>query len=277
MVTCPEPIAAFSIQRKPLVTVKNEQEFFDETYASGIREQAVGQVYSITRERVRNYEDMIYTGVAGLRVLEYGCGTGGHSLEIAQRGGLVTGIDISAVGIAMAAEKAKQLGLPNAEYRVMDAENLEFNDATFDIVIGEGILHHLRLERSYQEIARVLAPGGRAIFMEPLGHNPAINAFRSRTPQLRTADEHPLVKRDLSLARKYFQSCTFHYYHLFSFGALALLKTKLFWPAVAALDRVDRFAFKVFPPLGLLGWYAIMVLEKPRSERPGVVRQASSR
>ena len=259
------------------MTVKNEQEFFDETYASGIREQAVGQVYSITRERVRNYEDMIYTGVAGLRVLEYGCGTGGHSLEIAQRGGLVTGIDISAVGIAMAAEKAKQLGLTNAEYRVMDAENLEFNDASFDIVIGEGILHHLRLERSYQEIARVLAPGGRAIFMEPLGHNPAINAFRSRTPQLRTADEHPLVKRDLRLARTYFHSCTFHYYHLFSFGALALLKTKLFWRAVAALDRVDRFAFKVVPPLGLLGWYAIMVLEQPRSVRSGAANQASSR
>jgi SAM-dependent methyltransferase len=259
------------------VTVKNEQDFFDETYASGVREQAVGQVYSITRERVRDYEDMIYTGVGGLRVLEYGCGTGGHSLEIAQRGGLVTGIDISAVGIAMAAEKARQLGLANAKYQVMDAENLDFADGSFDIVIGEGILHHLRLERSYQEIARVLAPGGRAIFMEPLGHNPAINAFRSRTPQLRTADEHPLLKRDLDLARAYFQSCSFHYYHLFSFGALALLKTKLFWPAVAMLDRVDRFAFKLVPPLGLLGWYSIMVLQQPRAVRPGATDQASSR
>lgn len=259
------------------MTVKNEQEFFDETYASGVREQAVGQIYSITRERVRNYEDMIYTGVAGLRVLEYGCGTGGHSLEIAQRGGLVTGIDISAVGIAMAAEKAKKLGLANAEYRVMDAENLEFADGTFDVVIGEGILHHLRLERSYQEIARVLAPGGRAIFMEPLGHNPAINMFRSRTPQLRTADEHPLLRRDLHLARTYFHSCKFQYYHLFSFGALALLRTKLFWPAVAALDRVDRWAFRLVPPLGLLGWYAIMVLENPRTAKADAPGQASSR
>lgn len=259
------------------MTVKNEQEFFDETYASGIREQAVGQIYSITRERVRNYENLIYTGVKGLRVLEYGCGTGGHSLEIAQRGGLVTGIDISAVGIAMAAEKAKQLGLTTADYKVMDAENLEFPDGSFDIVIGEGILHHLRLERSYQEIARVLAPGGRAIFMEPLGHNPAINAFRSRTPQLRTADEHPLLRRDLHLARTYFQTCRFQYYHLFSFGALALLKTKLFWPAVAVLDRVDRLAFKLVPPLGLLGWYAIMILEKPRLAQATTADQASSR
>jgi len=43
------------------------------------------------------------------------------------------------------------------------------------------------------------------------------------------------------------------------------------------LDRVDRFAFKAVPPLGLLGWYAIMVLEQPRSMRPETVDQASSR
>lgn len=250
------------------MSVRNEQEFFDETYASGVRERAVGQVYSLTRRRVHDYEEMIYGGVSGLRVLEYGCGTGGHSLEIAQRGGRVTGIDISAVGIAMAEEKARSLGLDNATYRVMDAENLEFEDGSFDLVIGEGILHHLRLERSYAEISRVLAPGGRAIFMEPLGHNPAINAFRSRTPHLRTDDEHPLLKRDLDLARRYFGNCSFRYYHLSSFAALALLKTKLFWPAVAALDAVDRFLFRVAPPLGLLGWYSIMVLQAPQPARP---------
>lgn len=248
------------------MSVRNEQEFFDETYASGVREQAVGQVYSITRRRVREYEEMIYSNVEGLRVLEYGCGTGGHSLEIAQRGGKVVGIDISAVGIQMATEKAQALGLANASYRVMDAENLEFPAGSFDLVIGEGILHHLRLERSYSEISRVLAPGGRAIFMEPLGHNPAINGFRSRTPHLRTADEHPLKKRDLDLGKRYFRRCRFRYYHLSSFASLALLKTKLFWPSVALFDGVDRALFTLCPPLGLLGWYAIMVLEQPRPD-----------
>lgn len=246
------------------MSVKSEQEFFDETYANKIRERQVGQIYSITRQRVKDYEDLIYTGVAGKRVLEYGCGTGGHSLEIARLGGLVTGIDISAVGIEMAAQKAAAEGLTGATYAVMDAENLEFPDGSFDVVIGEGILHHLNLERSYREISRVLAPGGRAIFMEPLGHNPAMNAFRSRTPHLRTADEHPLVKKDLDLAKRYFETCRCTYYHLFSFGALALVKTKLFWGAVRFLDGCDRALFRAVPRAGLLGWYSIMVLERPR-------------
>lgn len=245
------------------MSVKSEQEFFDESYASGVREQAVGQIYSITHQRVRDYESLIYDGVAGRRVLEYGCGTGGHSLEIAQRGGIVTGIDISEVGVSMAEAKAREQGLANATYRVMDAERLEFPDGSFDIVIGEGILHHLDLVKAYGEISRILAPGGQAIFMEPLGHNLAMNMFRSRTPHLRTPDEHPLRKPDLDLARRYFGACSFRFYHLFSFGALLLLKTKLFWPAVGFLDRVDRLAFKVIPPLGLQSWYSIMILGEP--------------
>jgi SAM-dependent methyltransferase len=246
------------------VSVTDEKEFFDDTYASGIRDKAVGQVYSITRQRLKDYEDLIYTNARGTRVLEYGCGIGGHSIEIAQRGGRVTGIDISEVGISMATDKARELGLTGADYVVMDAENLTFPAGTFDMVIGEGILHHLNLDRSYQEIARVLAPGGKAVFMEPLGHNPAINLFRARTPHLRTADEHPLMKRDLDLARTYFGECSFRYYHLTSLASMALLKTRLFWPSVRMLDRVDRALFAMLPPLGLLGWYAIMILERPR-------------
>lgn len=247
------------------MSVKSEQEFFDESYASGIRERSVGHIYSITHQRVKDYEALVYEGVKGRRVLEYGCGTGGHSIQIAQRGGIVTAIDISDVGVAMAADKARELGLTTASYRVMDAENLEFPDGAFDIVIGEGILHHLNLERAYGEISRVLAPNGRAIFMEPLGHNLAMNLFRSRTPHLRTPDERPLRKPDLDLSKRYFGRCSFRYYHLFSFGALPLLKTKLFWPTLGLLERVDRFAFRAVPALGLQSWYSIMILESPQS------------
>ena len=79
-------------------------------------------------------------------------------------------------------------------------------DDSFDLVCGSGILHHLDLPAAMRELARVLRPSGRAVFMEPLGHNPAINAFRNRTPELRTPDEHPLLGKDLKLCRRYFGS-----------------------------------------------------------------------
>ncbi len=238
-----------------------EKDFFDHTYDTNAR-KSLGQVYSLSGNRNIAYEKVIYGDVEGKRVLEYGCGVGSHSLEIARRGGKVTGIDISEVGIRKAAEAARDAGVEGADYQVMDAMKMTFEDNTFDLVIGEGILHHLDLDQSYSEISRVLKPGGLAIFMEPLGHNPAIAIFRALTPKLRTDDEHPLVYGDLKLAKKYFGNTSFQYFHLTSFGAMAFLKAPFFFGAVNFLDKVDAVLFKVIPPLGLLSWYCIMTMAK---------------
>lgn len=240
-----------------------ESEFFDHAYTTGSR-KAVGRIYAITRNRIRAYEQMIYGDVAGRKVLEYGCGTGSHSLEIARRGGEVVGIDISAVGIEKARARAAEAGVTGADYQVMDAEQMTFPAATFDLVIGEGILHHLSLEKSYAEIARVLKPTGRAVFMEPLGHNLAINLFRRATPTMRTPDEHPLLRGDLKLVDRYFAAKHFEHYHLLSFGALLFLRTRMFYPVLNFLDAADRVLFKLLPPLKLTSWYTIMIMSKPR-------------
>ena len=120
----------------------------------------------------------------------------------AAAGAHATGIDISPVAIEMGVREAASRGLRDrTHFAVMNAEALDFPDASFDRVCGSGILHHLDLKKAYGEIARVLRPNGYGIFLEPLGHNPLINWYRRRTPQMRTEDEHPLLKSDLALAR----------------------------------------------------------------------------
>jgi len=245
--------------------ISREAEFFDQAYSTGSR-RAVGRIYAITKNRLESYERLIYLDVKGKRVLEYGCGTGSHSIAIARRGGIVTGIDISPVGVEKARQRAKSEGLDNATYEIMDAEKMTFTADSFDLVIGEGILHHLSLEHSYAEIARVLRPAGRAVFMEPLGHNLMINLFRRFTPTMRTPDEHPLMRRDLKQAEQYFMQTSFEYHHLSSFAALAFLGRRQFDPVVRGLDRIDRALFRLLPPLGLLSWYVIMVLSDPRGK-----------
>src|SRR3546814_19128134 len=87
---------------------------------------------------------------------------------------------------------ATETGL-HATFSVDNAEQTSFPDASFDRIGGSGILHHLDLDRAYAEIARLLKPGGRAVFLEPLGHNPLLTAYRDRTPRMRTEDKnHPL-------------------------------------------------------------------------------------
>ena len=132
-----------------------EKDFFDSEYENNAR-ASVGQIYSIIKGRNQAYENLIYSGVSGKKILEYGCGTGSHSLEIARRGGDVIGIDISEIGIRNATERASKEGVGGAKYLVMDAEDMEFEDQSFDLVIGEGILHHLDLVmlRLFTQVSR---------------------------------------------------------------------------------------------------------------------------
>ncbi|MDD5718779.1 MAG: class I SAM-dependent methyltransferase [Candidatus Krumholzibacteria bacterium] len=240
-----------------------EARFFDEDYSTGKR-LVVGHVYSIIQNRNDCYENLIFKDPAGQRVLEYGCGTGSRSFELARRGAEVVGIDISPVGVARATERAANEGLKKASFEVMDAENMTFPDDSFDLVIGEGILHHLDLEKSYREVSRVLKPTGRAVFQEPLGHNPAIEIFRRLTPSLRTKDEHPLHRSDLKMAERYFADVKVTCFHLTSFPALVFRRTRLFRPTVDALDRLDAAIFRLVPPARYLAWYAVIVLANPR-------------
>ena len=54
-----------------------------------------------------------------------------------------------------------------------------------------------RLEPALLELRRILAPGGRAVFVEPLAHNPLLRLGRALTPMARTEDEHPFTARRL--------------------------------------------------------------------------------
>lgn len=143
--------------------------------------------------------DTYATDVAGRRVLDFGCGRGERSLRMLEHGAHVDGIDISPVYVAEAKRAAAAAGFPSERYAFVagDAHTTPYPDATFDLVIGDGILHHLDLDVALGEVHRVLKPGGRALFREPLLDNPLLKLFRLLTPRARTEDERPLSADDL--------------------------------------------------------------------------------
>lgn len=139
----------------------------------------------------------------GKRVLDLGCGRGERSVDLLGRGASVDGIDISPVYVAQAETAAQEAGYDARQFTFVpgDAHHLPYDNATFDLVVGDGILHHLDLDRALAEVHRVLKPGGRALFREPLLDNPLLKAFRALTPKARTEDELPLSGRDLAQIR----------------------------------------------------------------------------
>jgi SAM-dependent methyltransferase len=100
------------------------------------------------------------------RSLEIGAGTGYFSLNLLKAGVVreATCTDISPGMVSVLGSNAQRLGLHVRAARA-DAESLPFPDASFDLVLGHAVLHHLpNLSRAFSEFHRVLAPGGRIVF-----------------------------------------------------------------------------------------------------------------
>jgi SAM-dependent methyltransferase len=106
-----------------------------------------------------------FANTRGLRVLEIGCGIGTDGAQFAKAGADYTGIDLTDAAVELARERFQVSGL-KGEFRVADAERLDFPDASFDLVYSHGVLHHTPdIEAAVREIHRVLKPGGRAMVM----------------------------------------------------------------------------------------------------------------
>lgn len=109
--------------------------------------------------------------IAGKKVLEIGCGTGEFTKRIAQTGADITAIDISPDLLEIARKTIPNL---TVGFRVQNVEKLDFEDGSFDVVIGSSILHHLNLNPALKEVYRVLKRGGGIVFTEPNMFNPQI-------------------------------------------------------------------------------------------------------
>jgi SAM-dependent methyltransferase len=199
----------------------------------------------------------------GKTVLDYGCGPGDFSVQLALRGARVYGNDISEYLISRARAESVRRKL-DMQFSVGDAHHTGFPDATFDLVFGNGILHHLELDKAYLEIARVLKPRGKAYFMEPLIGHPLVQAVRWATPSRRTVDERPMNFQAIESARAagLVPACRTHY-----LTAVAALPSAIFGrsfgkAAVRALDGFDQKLFRAAPGLKKRAWLSVIEYSK---------------
>ncbi len=242
--------------------IERERLFHDNRVASNSENRDAQQKYYFAvAPCYENFAARITKQALGKDVLEYGCFTGDKSLSLATSAHTVTGIDISEAAIATATQQATLQRRDNAFFHAMNAESLSFADNSFDFIFGTGILHHLDLNRAYQELSRVLRPNGVALFIEPLGHNPVINAYRHCTPDARTDDEHPLLRKDIRLAHEYFSSATIQSAGLLTLGVVPLGQQKAGRIARDFLTVADKILLKM-PILKWQAWIAVLELRR---------------
>jgi SAM-dependent methyltransferase len=106
------------------------------------------------------------TDLSGKRVLEVGCGHGGGASYLMRtlHPASYTGLDLNPEGIAFCRKRHR---MPGLDFVQGDAENLPFDDESFDAVINiESSNHYPRLPRFLAEVARVLRPGGHFLYTD---------------------------------------------------------------------------------------------------------------
>lgn len=181
-------------------------------------------------------------------------------------------------------EKALKLAAAHGvqiEGRTMNAMEIEFPDNTFDIVYSANLLHHLPDPlKALHEIHRVLKPGGKLCFWDPLRHNPVINVYRRIVTEVRTRDEMAL---DISITRvvqSLFRETvydTFWLATLWIFLRFYLIERidpnkERYWkkiivekirlePAYRRLERIDRL-LKLVPFIKRFAWNIAVVATK---------------
>jgi len=207
-----------------------------------------------------------------IRILDIGCGTGRHSIELTKRGYTITGIDLSDSMLARAREKAEKQGL-KIDFLKHDARNLPFsNEFGLVIMLCEGAFPLMETDEMNYEILRnatkSLTEHGKFIFTTLNGLFPLYHSveefcasasgegnatYRSNTFDLMTFRDHNITEVEDDDGNKRKLECNERYYVPSEISwllkTLGYIKIEIFGAKLGAFSRNDKLTTEDFEML----------------------------
>jgi SAM-dependent methyltransferase len=154
---------------------------------------AQSKYYWAVEPPITEFKSGVANRIRGKVVVEVGCARGDEAAFYAPFTSQYVGVDLADEAVAYAQGRC----IPNAMFIACNAHAIPLENDCCDAVIVNAVLHHLDIETSLKEIARLLKPGGYLFITEPLGMNPLFRLYRWLTPRARTADEMPFTRSQL--------------------------------------------------------------------------------
>ena len=262
-----------------LAQARREAEFFDKVYDEVdalhraenyiIPEHLVREVTHPGARPIsyREYACSLLGDLKEKKLLDYGAGDGWNSVCFAKAGAKVWAMDISKKSIELVKKKAVANGVAEAIIaEVRDCYDTGFPSDMFDVIYGNGILHHLAVAKAGRELNRILRPEGVAVFNEPMRESRVLDVIKAvvmrlahRKPQETTENEAPLTKKGIAPMGLYFKTFKSRQFEVVS-AANALIRSK-------ALRRLllwaDDLLIRCVPEFEPLGRAVVIELRRP--------------
>lgn len=270
------------IEQNTLTEAQSRERKFHNEWAKAIRleELLVKEAFEAPTAIENHYILANIGDLKGKKLLDLGCGAGESSVFFALKGAEVYACDIAEDFLAVAQRLAKKYGT-KIRTAAAEAGSLPYPESFFDFVYGNGVLHHVDLASTAPEVHRVLKPGGKAFFIEPLPYNPVINLYRVMAKDVRTPDEKPLGYKAIKKFRSFFSesnqeafwlSTLFIFFHFFFIKRWHPNKVRYWKRVIEAgeeyrtfflrLQRLDEKLLKMMPFLRPFCWNTVISVVK---------------
>lgn len=190
---------------------------------------------------------------------------------MAKVGYKISGFDISESQVATCRRRAAEFGYTDrCDFSVQLAENLQYDDDSFDCIVGIDILHHIEIEPAIREVHRVLKDDGVAIFREwievpafdLIRESRLVRSFFSKEMSFdehRTHDERKLNREDMAIIKSIFPNVHNQRFCISS-------RVRRFFPkrdvGPCRFEKFDRQLMKIAPPASALGGEIVLELRK---------------